>query len=401
MFGDIKINKKPIFEIILFFYIFNMVLEESNYALISGIGEILSIFRFLILIVLLILILEAGVKMNDNSLLTISMFMIFSLLNMVFSGGGIRFSIILLLILYSRGVKLENIIKVSIKSLIFSTFFIISSSVLGVIQDTINTRAVAKTAGAILTGEYIRHSGGFLMSNQIPFILLYIYAYIIVLYKEKLKLKGHLVFQLLNFVVFEYCGSRTMFLLIGLIAVAFLALKLLYKFEIPYKSSLKKMSILVFPVFCFSCFIGTYKIGKDLLNPVNIVFNFRFSNMYETIKFYGIHLIGNPSTVGTTDSLNGVVVDNGYLMLFLQKGLVIGSIVISCWIWLTYISIKKENNYLLIFLLIFAVANVIDYHFISYRNIPFFCILTHADDILLNCNFKRNVICKRGEVLHD
>lgn len=398
---DIKIKKEPIFEIILFFYIFNMVLEESNYALINVIGEILSISRFLILIVLLILILEAGVKMNDNSLFTISIFIIFSLLNMVCSGGGIRFSIILLLILYSRGVPLEKIFKASIKSLVFSIVFVISSSLLGIIQDTINTRVVAKTAGAILTGDYIRHSGGFLMSNQIPFFLFYLYAYAIVLYKERMKIKGHLAFQLLNLVVFEYCGSRTMFLLTGLIAVVFLLTKLLSKCVILYKNTLKKMSILVFPIFCLFCFIGTYLFGMNLLNPVNIVFNFRFSNMYETIKYYGIHLIGNPSTVGTTESLNGVVVDNGYLMLFLQKGLVIGVVVISIWVWLTYISVKKENNYFLIFLAIFAVANVIDYHFISYRNIPFFCILTHADDILLKCNLKRNDICKRRELLHD
>jgi hypothetical protein len=98
-----------------------------------------------------------------------------------------------------------------------------------------------------------------------------------------------------------------------------------------YLNKIKYLFYFFIPVLALTNILAAFLFGANLTNPINILLNFRLSNIYETINFYGFPLIGTESSVGTINSLNGVVVDNGYLMLLLQKGAIIGIIVLLAW----------------------------------------------------------------------
>lgn len=383
MIRDIKKNNSSIVEIIILIYIFNMVLEESNYSLISSVDKILSVFRIAILFALVALTFMTSIKRKLDVLMIAGIFLLASVVNMFIAGGGFRFAILLMIVICSRDLSLKRIFGIFLFGIFFSTLFVVISAFLGIVNDSINTRVVDAKLGVILTGEYTRHSFGFLMSNQVPFILTYIYIYVIVYLKERMTIRGHIVFQGLNFLIFSLCGSRTSFLLNIFVGILVFLFHLKVKMNISFLDLLKKIFVLFFLCLFIFCLMGTILFGKNMMNPINIISNFRFSNMYNAYACYGVGLLGSEKYMASFDAPDRIVVDNGYMALLFQKGIVIGIILIGIYTWFTYIAIRNRNEYLLICLLTIAIANVIDFHFISYRNIPLFCIMTHTGDMFL------------------
>lgn len=368
---DFKVSKKDFIKIILMSYFIVMTLEESNFSMISGFGKIFSIARIGILCVCTLSMIFVDEKNKKSVYIVAIPFLFFSILNLFFSGGGIRFLIIFSIMLYASTLQMKEIFRACFIGLLIGTILVVLSALSGIIMDSINMRVVDKNYSHLLSGTYVRHSFGFQMSNQIPFILCYIYLFVLMTTKGKKQLRCNIVFQILNIVIFNLCGSRVIFLAIILIGVLQILIKKTWH--------LPTVLCSIFPVFTIGCLMGTFLFGKNMMNPINILFNFRFSNMYRTMTLYGLHLIGNENSVGTLDSLNGVVVDNGYIMLFLQKGIVIGSLIILFWTWLLYKALKSQDKYLIISLVVLAIINIIDYHFISYLNIPFYCALANRE----------------------
>ncbi len=368
---DFKVSKKDFIKIMLMLYFIVMTLEESNFSMISGFGKIFSLARVGILCVCILSMIMVDEKNKQSVYIVGIPFLFFSILNLFFSGGGIRFLIIFSIILYASTLQMKEIFNTCFVGLLIGMAFVMLGAASGVILDSINMRVVDKNYSHLLSGTYVRHSFGFQMSNQIPFMLCYLYLFKLMTTKDKERLAWNIIFQVLNIVVFNLCGSRVIFLTIILIGVLQIVIKENWHLPAFFCS--------IFPVFTLGCLFGTFLFGKNMMNPINILFNFRFSNMYQTMEVYGLHLIGNENSVGTLDSLNGVVVDNGYVMLFLQKGIIIGSLIILFWTWLLYKALKSRDKYLMISLVVLAIINIIDYHFISYLNIPFYCALANRE----------------------
>lgn len=78
-------------------------------------------------------------------------------------------------------------------------------------------------------------------------------------------------------------------------------------------------------------------------------------------------------------------------MTFIQSGIIIGIGIILMWAILTWLSIKYENKYILLILLMIAIANLIDCQFSSYRTLPFYCILFNEKDSFLE--YYKNSLC--------
>jgi len=375
-----KISSKALlFELGVIFYFFIMTLSSSAYTLLDNVSQILSAFRLLVLLLLLIIAFSDTIRLSLFHMIIIMIFVAFSLGNMVFSGGGYKFIIILLFVLIARKYSQDLVFKIAFVGLMASSVLVIISSICGIIPDLANERVVDSFSFSLLSGKYVRHSYGFLMSNIIPFILSYLYMYRIVQKKETMTLIEVAIFQLANVLSFLFCGSRVVFLTITVIGVVHLYLLLKGRTAISFLYNNKLIAIM-FPLLTIGCFIIALLFGREAYNTVNIMFNFRFSNIYKTIIFFGIHLIGNENNVGTQNSLNGVVVDNGYAMLFLQKGLIVGIIIIGAWALLTIKAIKLKNAYLIIALFGIALLNVVDYHFTSYMNVPFYCLLLQKNN---------------------
>ena len=115
---------------------------------------------------------------------------------------------------------------------------------------------------------------------------------------------------------------------------------------------------------------------------LNLFFNNRLRFAKEAIDFYGINILGAGKFAGTYNStvLAENNVDNGYIALFLQNGIVIACIVIGFWMYLTYVAAKKGNAYLTLALVVLAVENLLNSYLGSYKVLPFFCILLNQQD---------------------
>lgn len=397
----VKLKRKSIFNILYTAYLINMVFEESNFSMFSPISVLLSGTRFLILLLLILLAATMNTRGYKSILISMVIWSISSAFNMILKSSGIRLMIMILLIYCSRCSTMEEIFRNGIKTLTTVSLFIIICSQIGIVEDSINIRYSHDFLGRLFSnGRYVRHSFGFLFSNQVPFFLMIIYFLVIVRYKEFLGLWKHICIQILNSAVFIYCGSRTIFLLIFLMGI--LCFMVHVKNCIISKKT-KRLKfcggIVVFPLCCAFSILISYFYNESLYF-LNVMSNFRISNAQKAMRAYGLHFLSADVSAGTHVGVVDVIVDNGYVMLMLREGVIIGILVIMFWTYIGYVAEKNHNDYLKIVLLVFAVSNLIDYHLLSYRVIPLLCILLNKKDPLLGGNQSdKNNKRKKREVL--
>ena len=116
---------------------------------------------------------------------------------------------------------------------------------------------------------------------------------------------------------------------------------------------------------------------------MDIFFNFRLTNAFQAVKYYGFHLLGSGFDAGTFNGEMEIIVDNGYIMLFMQRGIILGCAIILFWTYITRTVAKNKNPYILIPIFMFAIENFVDYQVMSFHFIAFMCIVCHTDDELV------------------
>ena len=233
---------------------------------------------------------------------------------------------------------------------------------------------------------------GFLVSNQIPLAFLITYMLYIVYKKGDVKLIQHIFALGFNLFLFQIFGARIVF------ALCIITVVLVYLVSIwEHKSYSKtqdsgrsvfasKILCLTPLIFCIISFVAVlnYDEKSYFYNMANLMFNNRIYYAHENIRYFGLALLGSGADAGTTEAL--LTVDNGYIIMFLQNGIILGSMILACWIYMGYIAVKKKNFYLLIIIALLSVENLINSHLINYKMIPMFCILVNMYDPLIERN---------------
>ena len=208
-----KSKKKKIdaFLVLYIIYIVDSVLSESKYIDISTINAFLIGFRYMTLFGTMLLALKKQryikVKLFFISVVVLAMAVITAL----FFNGGISALFIIFIALASEGVNAENIIKTTIITLVLSYIFVIISSQLHIIPDVIGVRHIGNAA--LLSGEYLRHAMGFMVSNQIPTTFFMVYILIIAWKKDSIPWWFNLSIGFLNIYIFSLFGSRLVFII--------------------------------------------------------------------------------------------------------------------------------------------------------------------------------------------
>ena len=101
-------------------------------------------------------------------------------------------------------------------------------------------------------------------------------------------------------------------------------------------------------------------------------------------KLY-LSILGYGLKAGQATGTNGEnLVDNGYVLILLQRGIILTIMVIVMWSYLTYIAEKNRDKYMVLSLILIAVASLIDNHLISYKMIPFYCTFISGQDEIKN-----------------
>ena len=95
------------------------------------------------------------------------------------------------------------------------------------------------------------------------------------------------------------------------------------------------------------------------------------------LKRYGVSIWGGGSEIGKAIGPNGEnIINNGYILLILQYGILIMFLILTLWCYITYMAEKEHNKYMVLALVMIAGASLIDAHLLTYKMIPFYCSFT-------------------------
>ena len=378
-----KIEKRTIFLTGYSLYILTNVFIESELADLGPMGKILRLLKYMgILFVILSCYNDAKLDIKRTKIIGILIFI--SLINMIVFNGGTAIVEIAIIIGCFAMIRdnLKDIFKWSIYNLTVGHIIIMLLSFVGILEDHITTRWVGSYMGSFFGGEYIRHQMGFLASNQIPLTLMIVYIMFIAYKKEKITIKEQLLFLILNMCCFISFGARVSFLLIIGAFFVYCILRISDKFFPNW--TIKTNFIWILYPFCMmiSVILGYfYNSGSNLWLLLNDIFYNRIRWAHAGLKHYGLSILGYGLKAGQATGTNGEnLVDNGYVLILLQRGIILTIMVIVMWSYLTYIAEKNRDKYMVLSLILIAVASLIDNHLISYKMIPFYCTFISGQD---------------------
>ena len=382
-----KIEKRTIFLTGYSLYILTNVFIESELADLGPMGKILRLLKYMgILFVILSCYNDAKLDIKRTKIIGILIFI--SLINMIVFNGGTAIVEIAIIIGCFAMIRdnLKDIFKWSIYNLTVGHIIIMLLSFVGILEDHITTRWVGSYMGSFFGGEYIRHQMGFLASNQIPLTLMIVYIMFIAYKKEKITIKEQLLFLILNMCCFISFGARVSFLLIIGAFFVYCILRISDKFFPNW--TIKTNFIWILYPFCMmiSVILGYfYNSGSNLWLLLNDIFYNRIRWAHAGLKHYGLSILGYGLKAGQATGTNGEnLVDNGYVLILLQRGIILTIMVIVMWSYLTYIAEKNRDKSMVLSLILIAVASLIDNHLISYKMIPFYCTFISGQDEIKN-----------------
>ena len=382
-----KIEKRTIFLTGYSLYILTNVFIESELADLGPMRKILRLLKYMgILFVILSCYNDAKLDIKRTKIIGILIFI--SLINMIVFNGGTAIVEIAIIIGCFAMIRdnLKDIFKWSIYNLTVGHIIIMLLSFVGILEDHITTRWVGSYMGSFFGGEYIRHQMGFLASNQIPLTLMIVYIMFIAYKKEKITIKEQLLFLILNMCCFISFGARVSFLLIIGAFFVYCILRISDKFFPNW--TIKTNFIWILYPFCMmiSVILGYfYNSGSNLWLLLNDIFYNRIRWAHAGLKHYGLSILGYGLKAGQATGTNGEnLVDNGYVLILLQRGIILTIMVIVMWSYLTYIAEKNRDKYMVLSLILIAVASLIDNHLISYKMIPFYCTFISGQDEIKN-----------------
>lgn len=370
-------------------YMLANIFIESEMHNIFGMDIILRIFKYMG-ILLCVLSCYGIERVKKNKLFYYGMLILFSGLNMLFSGGGTGLLEILIIVLCFTlyKVKSTDVFKCCIYMLLLGHLVVMGLSGIGVLKDDVSSRWVGNYMGSFFAGEYVRHKMGFLASNQIPLTLMIVYIMLIAYKKDKVSLLEHCLILIANVWCFSTFGSRVSFIIIIAIFGLYVGVLFIQKRNIKFKMPPIMWLSVVACAFISIISACLYDVNSRMWRIANEIFYNRLRWSHAAIERYGFSILGYGLNAGIATGENGEnIIDNGYILLLMQRGVVIGLLVIVFWCYLLYKTEQKGNNYMVLSIVMIIGASLIDAHLVSYKMIPFYCIPLLEDYML--SSFKR------------
>ena len=388
-------------------YLISNIFIESEIHNLAGMDALLRILKYAGILFCILSCCDT-LKLNKKNSFFIFGLLLLACINMFFMHGGSGLIEILIVVscFTLKRADVSYIFKVCIYTLLLGHMFVMILSRIGVIHDEISSRWFGSYMGSFFEGEYVRHQMGFLSSNQVPLTLMISYFMMIVYKQQKLNIYEHIFFIIINFWCFFNFGSRVSFLLI---IATFCVCMIINGVNKIHKKKIQDISImwLAFPMCAIISILAAY--FYDPTSRVWVVFNEIFYNRirwsHAVLTKYGVSILGFGSEVGKATGANGEnVIDNGYILLLLQKGILITILIVALWCYIAYMAEKKRKTYMVLTLIMIAVASLIDAHLLTYKMIPFYCIFTLNDyaihPIIHRKNEKKNLKCNmRGGIV--
>lgn len=397
---SVSLDRSELFFWLLRFYLIVQVCSESQLTSISVVSKLLSLARYGLLAAFLVYALfQNTVKGTSGAFLVGGSAFLLILLNAFCCGGGQTLLYLFFILLSARGESMERIFRECTLVLLLTYMGIILLSLASVLPDLVDIRYLGNQTGSFFQGNYERHALGFLTSNQVPTTFLLLVFLWISIRRSALTLAETILLAALNYVAFRYCGSRIAFFLVIVTLLLYWGIRLAQRLKWErFLRGCMKLSYAAFPACCVLSLllIYAYDSGSSFFTRLDLILNNRLSLGRATLNVCPVSLLGSGKYAGTYTSYAEATVDNGYLLTVIQYGILLGVIIIGLYVLMVHQARMRKDPYLVMILVMLAVENIINAHILSYKLVPFYCILVCAPSPLpvpaarfLRCRLRR------------
>ena len=377
-----KISMRQLILAIYSVFISICILSESCFIENEVWTVLLTISRYLTAFVMLLLIFKEGkLNLTKAQMSILSLIVGLGLINLYTTGGGTMPLLIIatILLVYSYHVSFLSLVRSTTVTLAGTSLFIVVMSLFDFIEDRTGTRYTESFFIEFMNRTWTRHALGFLVHNQLPSIILFLYIYRIIYKKDKMTVLEHLIFIILNILLLFICGSRMNFLMFFVVLFSYIIANWKRKRNRKRKRIKSSIAYLwtLYPI-CFALTIiltikyNPYNHSWLLLN--NILMNriVMAHLAYVTFGFapFGINEQSFIKLTIAGINSDSVTLDNGYINSMMYNGTIFTIVILSVWSWLTMKAEKKGYFHLAFVLAILSVVSLIDAHLFSYKLIP-------------------------------
>lgn len=269
--------------------------------------------------------------------------------------------ILLILMIGSRNVKLDTIVKSHFFIYGIITCIAFVCAILGIIENY--------STYSILRGY--RYSMGNTYPTDFAAGIFYLVLDFVYIKRDKWKIVYSIGIIFLSWIVYYVADGNTSFILSCCIAFIMIFIKLKGRFKI--SKFINNIIICSFPVLAFLS-ISVQALYKQINNPIlsklDILLNNRLAYGCQAIEKYGLSLFGKRVEFvgagwGTTTG-NYFYVDNGYLQVALMYGVIILCFFCSGFSYVAYKNkIKRNDSVLQLILLFIAISGLIEPRFFN------------------------------------
>jgi len=371
-----------------FIFTVNQVFAESQFNEIPGVQVGLKLVRWaLIPFFTFIIIMRDRYTLNKRVRLT-AVLAIAAITNMLLFHGRILVIILVLIMIASYGCSIEKILKTHISAIVIGYLSVVMAVMAGILKDKASVKTFNNLDMFFLPTAGVRHTMGFLVPNEIPIALLFVYLMLILLMGDCFKKRYHILFLIGNCVVYYFFASRSVCLLVIVVAVT-------HCFAVRRKRRFLQLGVLASKggILCFLIasvvFPAVANLENKYIEKLNILLTARISIMQKALERYPLTIGGYGDTFVSIRNINDyLVLDNGYIYLFVTRGIVLGILVLLVWWCLINIAKKQKNVYLLLAVLMILVENCIDSSFLLYKAFPMYCVFVNYG--VRGCNLEKN-----------
>lgn len=304
-----------------------------------------------------------------------------------FTSGQSSFIVLVIVLVGSKNLKFRFIVKVILISLGSCMLFVVLSCKAGIIPNLIFYRYGVE-----------RHSLGFayvyLSSYFLNWALLYLYFR-----DKKTTIKEYIALFAVGYLLYKGSNVRGTYILLCFTLVFHLLFVRKSQFDINHRSQ-RILALCIYPLCAISSIVISiiYNPDNSYFSMLNILSTGRLVFMKKAFDKYGMNLFGNNvSFVGNQYGVERIsqYVDNSYLQFGIQYGIIVITLLVVIYTFVTYLSVKNNELMLFYWLLLIAVDSMIYPNLIS--------VIHNSVVMILSVFFanKPKKIMERDKLLND
>lgn len=370
--GIFELNDNSFFQVGYFLLILNQVLAQSQFSEMQFPSMFLKISRWMLIIYFMVIVIKNRMYPYSKKGLLWACFAFFSITEMLFFNGRLLLIILFLIVIGSYKSDMNSLINTHIKALTTGMIIVVISSLVGVLDTLGVHKEFDNITGFLFKQDNIRYALGFVNSNIIPITCLYLYLYILLKKKDEYKWYFDIFAIIINYIVFLLCGSRVCILLL------FFAILLRIMLSIS-KHGFFQLVILSCILLLIGCLIfslvlpGSSLYSTDFIKILDHFLTARITIMRNVLVQYPVTLFGY-GEISVDNSVEYLVMDNGYIALFVMRGLIIGALFMIFLFMMIWNANKSRNPYLALFIVIMILANIVDNSILHYITFPIYVL---------------------------